>query len=136
MDIQMKSTYHALPLIALLPCPKFLSLKKSLHGTMGNCLFHSCLDIISQPLKESSAKGSFMSDSLSHVHCYFTPIIAYIVDTPEAALTAGVGGKTSHLTLASHKSFGDHLLCADSKGIHMWPGTEGWGLETCPADSY
>ena len=109
MDIRMKSTYHALPLIALLPCPKFLSLKKSLHGAMGNRLFHSCLDIVSQPLKESSAKGSFMSDSLGRVRCYFTPIIAYIVDTPEAALAAGVGGKTSHLTLASHKSFGDHF---------------------------
>ena len=105
----MKSTYHALPLIALLPCPKFLGLKKALHGVMENRLIHHCLDLICQPLKEASKNGTFMSDSLGRIRCYFTPIIAYIVDTPEAAVIAGVGGKTSHLTLASHKSFGDHF---------------------------
>jgi hypothetical protein len=50
-----------------------------------------------------------MTDSLGRLRCFFTPIVAYIVDTPEAAVIAGVGGKTSHLTLASHKSFGDHF---------------------------
>ena len=105
----MKSTYHALPLIALLPCPKFLGLKKSLHGVMENRLFHHCLDIICEPLKEASSKGVLMPDSLGRIRCYFTPLVTYIVDTPEAALIAGVGGKTSHLTLASHKSFGDQF---------------------------
>ena len=50
-----------------------------------------------------------MTDSLGRIRWYFTPLVTYIVDTPEAALIAGVGGKTSHLTLASHKSFGDHF---------------------------
>ena len=109
MDVRMKSTYHALPLIALLPCPKFLGLKKSLHGVMENRLIHHCLDIICQPLKAASTAGTFMTDSLGCIHRCFTPIVAYIVDTPEAAVIAGVGGKTSHLTLASHKSFGDHF---------------------------
>ena len=36
MDVRMKSTYHALPLLALLPCPKFIRLKKPLHGIMEN----------------------------------------------------------------------------------------------------
>ena len=105
----MKSTYHALPLVALLPCPKFLGLKKSLHGVMKNRLFHHCLDIICEPLKEASLKGVLMADSLGRICCYFTPLVTYIVDTPEAALIAGVGGKTSHLTLASHKTFGDQF---------------------------
>jgi hypothetical protein len=109
MDIRMKSTYHSLSLIALLPCPKFIGLKKSLHGTMENCLLHHCLDIICEPLKKASSSGTFMSDSLGRTRHYFTPLVVYIVDTPEAALIAGVGGKTSHLTLASHKSFGDHF---------------------------
>ena len=109
MDIWMKSTYHALPLIALLPCPTFISLKKSLHGVLENRLMHHCLNIVCELLKTASSKGAFMSDSLGRIHCYFTPLIAYIVDTPEAAIIAGVGGKTSHLTLASHKSFGDHF---------------------------
>ena len=109
MDIRMKSSYHALPLIALLPCPKFIGLKKPLCGVMENRLLHHCVDIVCQPLKAASMRGAFLSDSLGRVRCCFTPITAYIVDTPEAALIAGVGGKTSHLTLASHKHFGDHF---------------------------
>ena len=109
MDIRMKSSYHTLPLIGLLPCPKFVGVKKSLCGLMENRLIHHCLDIICQPLEKASARGTFMGDSFGRIRCCFTPIVAYIVDTPEAAVIAGVGGKTSHLTLASHKLFGDHF---------------------------
>ena len=109
MDVQIKSTHHTLPLIALLPCPKFLNLKKSLHSVIKNRLMHHCLEIVCKPLKEASSKGTFMSDSLGHIWCFFPPIVAYIADTPEAAVIAGVGGRTSHLTLASHKTFGDHF---------------------------
>ena len=109
MAIRMKSSYHPLPLIGLLPCPKFIGVKKSLHGVLENRLIHHCLDIICKSLKEACSRGVFMSDSLGRIRCYFTALAAYIVDTPEAALIAGVGGKTSHLTLASHKRFGDHF---------------------------
>ena len=109
MAIRMKSSYHALPLIALLPCPKFVGVKKSLHGVLENCLIHHCLDIVCAPLKVASSRGAFMGDSLGHIRCYFTMLAAYIVDTPEAAVIAGVGGKTPHLTLLSHKHFGDHF---------------------------
>ena len=137
MDIRMKSTYHALPLIALLPCPKFLGLKKSLHGIMENRLFHHCLDIVCKPLKEASTNGIPMADSLGRIRLCFTPIAAYIVDTPEAALIAGVGGKTSHLTLASHKSFGDHFRHPTRLGTltlsqikHVSEKIDPWDLES------
>ena len=107
MDVRMKSSFHALPLIGLLPCPKFIGLKKSLHGVMENRLIHHCLDVICKPLKNASSHGAPISDSLGRVRYCFTPLVTYIVDTPEAAVIAGVGGKTSHLTLASHKRFGD-----------------------------
>ena len=90
MDVRMKSTYHALPLLALLPCPKFIRLKKPLHGIMENWLIHHCLDIINGPLKHTSVNGAFMPDSLGCICCYFTPIVAYIVDTQEATVMAGV----------------------------------------------
>ena len=109
MNIRMKSSYHALPLIGLLPCPKFIGIKKPLPGVLENRLIHYCLDIICKPLKEASIRGAFMGDSLGRIRCYFTPITAYIVNTPEAAVLAGVGGKTSHFTLASHSHFGDHF---------------------------
>ena len=136
MDVWMKSTYYALPLIALLPCPKYLNLKKSLHGVMKNRLIHHCLDIICQPLKVASANGAFMSDSLGCVRLCFTPVVAYIVDTPEAAAIAGVGGKTSHLTLASHKTYGDdfhHPACLGSLTLaqiqYLTEETNPWDLE-------
>ena len=136
MDIQMKSTYYALLLIALLACPKCLNLKKSLHRVMGNHLIHHCLDIICQPLKVASANGAFMSDSLGCVQLCFTLVVAYIVDTPEAAAIAGVGGKASHLTLASHKTFGDdfhHLACLGSLTLaqiqYLTEETNPWDLE-------
>ena len=84
---------------------------------MENRLIHNCLDIICGPLKQAFADGAFMADLLGCIRCYFTPIIAYIVNTPEAAVIAAVGGKTSHLTLASYKTFGDHfchLTCLGS----------------------
>lgn len=109
MGIRMKSTYHALPLIALLPCPKFVGIRKSLHGVLENRLIHHCLDIICKPLKVAASRGALMNDSLGRIRCCFPMLAAYIVDTPEAAVLAGVGGKTSHLTVASHKRFGDHF---------------------------
>ena len=60
-----------------------------------------------------------MPNSLGCICCYFTPIVAHIVDTPEAAGMAGVGGQTSHLTLASYKTFGDHFRHPTRLGIIM-----------------
>jgi len=124
----MKSSYHTLPLIALLPCPKFVGVKKSLRGVMENHLIHYCLDIICRPLKAASAHGAFMGDSLGYIRCFFTPIIAYIIDTPKAVVMAGVGGKTSHLTLASHKHFGDHF-CHPTRMATLTLSQIGWVAE-------
>ena len=139
----MKSSYHALPLVALLPCPKFTSAKVSLHGVMENRLIHHCIDIVCQPLKVASTQGVLMANSLGLTRCYFTPIIAYIVDTPEAALIAGVGGKTSHLTLASHKYFRDHFrhptrlaIVTLSQIEHLSTEIDPWDLELYAKESH
>jgi hypothetical protein len=50
-----------------------------------------------------------MSDPVGNSRYCFTPLVAYIADTPEATLLAGVGGKTSHITMASDQTFGDPL---------------------------
>ncbi|KAI6017739.1 hypothetical protein BKA83DRAFT_4465155 [Pisolithus microcarpus] len=66
-----------------------------------------CLDIVLQPLKVAAQIGRMMSDPAGNLcHC-FTPLAAYIVDTPEACMLACVHGKTSPVTMASHKDFGD-----------------------------
>ncbi|KAI6017625.1 hypothetical protein BKA83DRAFT_4058980, partial [Pisolithus microcarpus] len=48
-----------------------------------------------------------MSDPTGNLcHC-FTPLAAYIVDTPEACMLACIHGKTSPVMMASHKDFSD-----------------------------
>ena len=72
-----------------------------------------------------------MTDSLGHICWYFTPLVTYIVDTPKAALIAGVGVKTSHLTLASHKSFGDYFRTLTLAQIEcLSEDVDPWDLES------
>jgi hypothetical protein len=103
----MKSSNRAFILIALLPCPKFTSKDKSVRGILENRLIHLCLDIITDPLKLAARAGRMMADPRGYSRFCFTALAAYMVDTPEAAVLAGVAGKTSHLTMADYRKFGD-----------------------------
>ena len=107
MDFRSKASHHAYVLLALLPVPKFLVRKQKLRGVLEARLIHECLDIVLDPLKKAAKIGVMMSDPLGNVRYCFTPLAAYIVDTPEAALMACVGGKTSSVTMASYRQFGD-----------------------------
>lgn len=107
MDFRSKSSHHAYLLLALLPIPKFIHDKSKIRGVLESRLVHESLDIILEPLKEGARIGVMMSDPLGYLRYGFTPLAAYIVDTPESALLSGVAGKTSSVTMASHKQFGD-----------------------------
>ena len=109
MDFRMKSSNHVFLLLALLPIPKFIHPDKDLHGVLENRLIHECLDLILKPLKIAAEIGIMMSDPLGNSRYCFTPLAAYIVDTPESALLAGVAGKTSSVTMAVYKHFGDNF---------------------------
>ena len=100
---------HAFVPLALFPVPKFVGVKKGLHGILENRLTHSCLDFVTHPLKVASQHGAWFSDYAGHTRYCFTPLVAYIVDTPEATALAGVAGKTSHLTMATYREFGDPI---------------------------
>ena len=102
-----KSSHHAFLLLALLPVPKFVTRDKALRGVLENRLLHACLDFILEPLKKAALLGKMMSDPYGSLRYCFTPLAAYIVDTPEAAMLAGVAGKTSPITMAGYKQFGD-----------------------------
>ena len=105
--IRSSSSSHALKLLALIPTPKFVGVKKGLHGVLENRFVHMCLDFVTAPLKATAQNGAWMADYASYIRQCFTPLAVYIADTPEAAALAGVAGKTSHLTMASFKEFGD-----------------------------
>ena len=103
----MKASNHAFVLIALLPCPKFLTKDRSVRGVLESRTTHLCIDIITEPLKLAARAGRMMSDPRGYSRFCFTALASYIVDTPEAAMIAGVAGKTSHLTMADYRKFGD-----------------------------
>jgi hypothetical protein len=105
MDFRTKATNHSFHLLALLPVPKFINQKIS--GVLENRVIHECLDFILKPLKKAAEVGIMMSDPLGSLRYVFTPLAAYIADTPEATALCGIAGKTSHLTMATYKEFGD-----------------------------
>ncbi|KIK18066.1 hypothetical protein PISMIDRAFT_14615 [Pisolithus microcarpus 441] len=61
-----------------------------------------------------------MSDPTGNLRHCFTPLAAYIVDTPEACMLACVCGKTSPVMMASHKDFSDafwHERCTGARTL-------------------
>ena len=100
--LRSSTSSHAFPLLALLPVPKFVGVRKGLHGILENRLTHSCLDLITRPLKVASQRGRWLSDCAGNLRFCFTPLVAYIMDTPEVTALTGVAGKTSHLTMATY----------------------------------
>lgn len=109
MDFRAKASHHAFVLLALLPVPKFLHKKKELRGVSENRMIHECLDFILQPLKTAASIGIMMSDPWGGLRHCFTPLAGYIMDFQEAIMIAGVMGKTSPVTVANYKQFGDSV---------------------------
>ena len=107
MGVRMKSSSHTFILTALLPCPKFLAKDRPIRSVLESRVVHLCLDIITCPLKLAAHAGRMMADPRGYSQVCFTALASYIVNTPEAALIACVGGKTSHLTMADYRTFGD-----------------------------
>ena len=105
--LRSSASSHAFSLLVLLSVPKFIGIKRGLNGVLENRLMHSCLDLITEPLKTTLQNGLWLTDCAGNIHYCFTPLITCIVNTPEATALTGVAGKTSHLTTATYKQFGD-----------------------------
>ena len=117
METRLKLSSHTFLLATLLPVPKFVHNNKRMKGVLEARLIHQCLDIVLEPLKQAAKLGVMLSDPWGYSQYCFTPIASYIVDTPEAAMLAAVGGKMSPITMAMYKEFGDdfrHEPCTSS----------------------
>src|ERR1700753_1637406 len=55
--VRVSTSSHALKLLALIPVPKFVGVKKGLCGILENRLLHTCLDFIPSPLKLAARAG-------------------------------------------------------------------------------
>ncbi|KAI6007995.1 hypothetical protein EDC04DRAFT_2582309 [Pisolithus marmoratus] len=107
MPMWNKASLHAFLLNALIPVVKFIHPMPRMHSVLEAWLFHECLDIILHPLKIAAQVRQMMSDPIGNLHHCFTPLAAYITNTPEACMLACVHGKTSPVTMASYKNFGN-----------------------------
>jgi hypothetical protein len=109
MDFRMKGSNCAFLLLALLPVPKFIHKDWAIRGALESRMIHACLDFILKPLKKAAGGDIMISDSADSLRYVFTPLAAYMVDMQEALLLAAVAWKTSHLTMATYKPFGDPI---------------------------
>ncbi|KIK14715.1 hypothetical protein PISMIDRAFT_116520, partial [Pisolithus microcarpus 441] len=107
MNVRNKASSHAFLLTALMPIVEFIHPIPRIHSVLEARLFHTCLDFILEPLKKAAQLGRMMADPLRNVRFCFTPLVAYIVDTPEACMLACVRGKMSPVTKAMYKDFSD-----------------------------
>ncbi|KAF7303354.1 RPN1-RPN2-N domain-containing protein [Mycena indigotica] len=132
-DIARKASNHAFLMAALLPVPKFLC-AKNLRSVMESRLLHHCLDVICDPLKIAARDGALLSKSDGSLIYAHTPLVSYIVDTPEAADIACVKAKTSHLTTASHHTFGDNFRHPERTGENTWVAISSISATVAPHD--
>ncbi|KAI6113794.1 hypothetical protein EV401DRAFT_1866549, partial [Pisolithus croceorrhizus] len=84
MDIRNKGSSHAFLLLALMPIPAFTHPATQICSVLEACLFHHCLDIVLEPLKQATCFGRMMSDPIGNLCKLLHPLVSYIVDTPEA----------------------------------------------------
>ncbi|KAI6023000.1 hypothetical protein BKA83DRAFT_4493100 [Pisolithus microcarpus] len=88
MNVQNKASSHAFLLTALMPIVEFIHPIPRIRSVLEARLFHTCLDFILEPLKKAAQLGRMMADPLGNVRFCFTPLVAYIVNTPEACMLA------------------------------------------------
>ena len=105
--IRSKTSLHAYLLLALLPIVKFTHKNTRIRGLLQDRLVHQALNVVLSPLKTAAAVGVMMSDPRGNLRYCYTPLAAWIADTPEEALLAATGAKASPVTTAISKDFGD-----------------------------
>ena len=105
--LHSKASAHAYLLLGLLPIAKFTHKTTHVRSLLQDRLVHQALNIVLSPLKIAASVGVMMSDPRGNLRYCFTPLAAWIADTPEESLLAGTAMKVSPVTTATSKEFGD-----------------------------
>ena len=98
---------NAYLLLTLLPIAKFMHKTTRVRSLLQDRLVHQALNIVLSPLKTAASVGIMMSDPRGNLCYCFTPLVAWIADTPEESLLVGTGSKASPMTTTTVKEFGD-----------------------------
>ncbi|KIK27357.1 hypothetical protein PISMIDRAFT_8193 [Pisolithus microcarpus 441] len=111
-DVHRKGSTNSYLLLALLPVPRFVHPNKRLHGILASRLLHQVISVIMKPLKMAAEVGCMMSNPVGNLKHCFTPLVAYIANTPEQHVIACITDNASAVSMAISKQFGDPLHCA------------------------
>ena len=105
--IHSKISLHMYLLLALLPIPKFIHKDSRTQGLLHNRTTHHALNKVLEPLKIAAHVSIMMNNPAGNMWYCYTPLAAYIADTPELCLIACTSPKGSLFTTATSKHFGD-----------------------------
>ena len=105
-----KISLHTYLLLALLPIPKFIHKDSHTRGLLHNRTTHRALNEVLKPLKIAMCVSIMMNDPAGNMQYCYTPLAAYIADTPELCLIACTSPKGSPFMTATSKHFGDPVL--------------------------
>lgn len=105
-DVRMKATSHAWACVAFLPVVSF-QVHDDYQGILKARLWHQCVEIITESLRDVAARGAYVSDPLGKRRRVFTPLVAWTADLPEQQLIAGVAKNASPVSTAITKEFSD-----------------------------
>ena len=104
-----KISLHMYLLLTLLPIPKFIHKDTHTRSLLHDRLIHQALNEVVEPLKTAAHVGVMMSDPVGNLQYCYTPLAAYIADTPELSLMACTNPKASPLLrlglVTSHSSY-------------------------------
>ncbi|KAG1730078.1 hypothetical protein EDB19DRAFT_1641487, partial [Suillus lakei] len=106
--------------LALLPIAKFIHGNQCMYGVLADWLLHQCIGVIIEPLKQAAHLCVMMSDLAGFSRYCFTPLVAYVGDTPEELVITCITMNASPITMATHVNFGDltrHPLCKGSSTL-------------------
>ena len=106
-DIHSKGSLHGHVLLVLLPVASFVHKQTHVRSLLSDQLIHESLDLMLKPLKVAAVVGIMMSNPVGNLRYCFTPLVAYIANTPKESLLACIGPKASPVSTATYKQFGD-----------------------------
>ncbi len=103
-DLRTKLSSRLWVKIAQIPVGKFL--EKEDNGPLNQRLYHICMDIVTEMLKECSKEPVLMADAIGKLRLVRTLLLAHIADHPEQQMIACAAGDASPISLARHKELG------------------------------
>ena len=106
-DIHSKGSLHSHVLLMLLPVASFVHKQTHVCSLLSDQLIHESLDLMLKPLKVAATVGIMISNPVGNLCYCFTPLIAYIADTPKESLLVCIGPKALPVLTATYKQFGD-----------------------------